>query len=50
MVKKNGTYVWEPDKFSKCEKFEFTNFKNDTMNAKNVEVTNYVIVCIFKNK
>ena len=33
-------YVWRPDKFLKCAKFEGSNLKNDTVNAKNAEITN----------
>ena len=44
---KKGTYVQEHDKFSKCTKFEDCNLKNDPMNAKNAEITNYGIVRIF---
>ena len=33
--------------FSKCTKFEDSNLKNDPMNAKNAEITNYEIMCIF---
>ena len=42
---KNGTYVEEHDKFSKCTKFEGS--ENDHMNAKNAEITNYGIMLIF---
>ena len=45
--KKNGTFVEEHDKFSKCTKFEGSNLKNDSMNAKNAEITNYGIMRIF---
>ena len=31
----------------KCTKFEDSNLKNDHMNAKNVEITNYGIMRIF---
>ena len=44
---KNGTYVEEHDKFSKCTKFEDSNLKNYSMNAKNAEITNYRIMRIF---
>ena len=40
MVKKNGTYVKQPDKISNCAKFESSNLKNDTVKAKNAEITN----------
>ena len=33
--------------FSKCTKFEDSNLKNDPMNAKNAEITNYGIMRIF---
>ena len=44
---KNGTYVKQSDKFSKCAKFEGFNFKNDSVNAKNAEITNSAIMRIF---
>ena len=44
--KKNGTYIYEPDQFSKYTKFEDFNFKNDTMNTKNAEITNSMIMRI----
>ena len=38
----NGTYVKQPEKISNCAKFESSNFKkNDTVKAKNAEITNY---------
>ena len=37
---KNRTYVWQHDNFSKYAKFEGSNFKNDTVNAKNAKITN----------
>ena len=39
------TDVYQHDKLSKCAKFEGSN-KNDTMNAKNAEITNWVIMHI----
>ena len=37
---KNGTDVWQHYKFSKCAKFDSFDFKNDTVNGKNFEITN----------
>ena len=44
---KNGTYIKQHVKISKCAKFEGSNFKNDTVIAKSAEITNYVIMHIF---
>ena len=43
----NGTYLKQPDKISNCEKFESSNLKIDTVKAKNAEIINYGIMCIF---
>ena len=46
--KKNpGTSVKQPDKISNCAKFEISNLKNDTVKAKNAEITSYGIMRIF---
>ena len=42
----NGPYVKQPDKISNCAKFESSNLKNDTVKAKNAEITNYGIMHI----
>ena len=44
---KNGTYVQQPAKISKCVKFEGSNLKNDIVKAKNAEITNYGIMRLF---
>ena len=44
---KNGTYVHEPVTISKCAKFQGSNFKNDTMIAKNAEITFLASMPIF---
>ena len=44
---KNGTYVQQPVKISKCAKFEGSNLKIDIVKAKNAEITNYGIMHIF---
>ena len=43
----NGNYVKHPDNISNCAKFESSNLKNDTVKAKNAEITNYGIMRIF---
>ena len=44
----NGTYYKQPDKISNYAKFECSNLKNDTVKAKNAEITNHGITHIFK--
>ena len=43
----NVTFVKQPDKISNYAKFECSNLKNDTVKAKNAEITNYGIMPIF---
>ena len=43
----NVTYVKQPDKISNCAKLESSNLTNDTVKAKNGEITNYGIMHIF---
>ena len=43
----NGTFVKQLDKISNCAQFESSNLTNDTVRAKNAEITNYGIMHIF---
>ena len=45
--KKRNLRFKKSDKYSKCAQFEGSNLQNDIVNAKNAEITNYVIMEIF---